>query len=685
MNINRRALSFYLLTIACLWVARIPALDPNETRLEDTGLIREIGFSKFRHVTIGSNSRQFRFTPRGDVIAIGSYGSVRLWKFPSGEPLHDVSGVASSYCIGFTDKGETFLVLNRREMNVYRFSVKSGRLVGTTPLLDVVDEKGSTRHWISDNGKWLTSTEVYGNVNVWDLASGKRVLRTSSSRCSPFYAPVTDEGVMTFWDNLFVERYRVQTGELLSRSNHYRKRVGLVSTPDGAMMGAYSLEESGFVFWDSATGAKSGQTIPFSSPKPRWGGSAVSADGSRFAWISPATHESQPELKLHDVPSGELLSTSKPVDGYLAANPVLSPDGRYALVTGDRCVFRPIDADNGRVVNPMPDHLYAIESLSFTPDGSKLLAGSRDRRQVWNAKSGEVVAVLSIEPHSSYCQAISDVEGISLRSGRQQLVVHDLKTGEPKRHLDLGGFLHSTRPHCQVGRNTIVVETSASEGRQIKQLDLGSGRTLNKRNLPTPKRLMGTGGEEEVLAPGGSQTYRREQKEPPSKLPNGRLDWGETDLVLSDRVSQEVTSRIPLPALSGIGLVISDNEKLVVVSATEDWQAFDQRSQTKGSTFLIFWDTSSKEARCTIKRERGSYYSSFSQLAITHDGKIVASLRDQKHIEIWDGSSGHLLQSLQSPRPVTVMDFSRDGNRLGTGHDDGTIRIWDTGKTMSLL
>jgi hypothetical protein len=64
-------------------------------------------------------------------------------------------------------------------------------------------------------------------------------------------------------------------------------------------------------------------------------------------------------------------------------------------------------------------------------------------------------------------------------------------------------------------------------------------------------------------------------------------------------------------------------------------------------------------------------------LAITPDGKLLASAGDDKSIKLWSVPGGELLKTLTGHvKKVNALAISPDGKLLASGSDDKTIRLW---------
>ena len=62
--------------------------------------------------------------------------------------------------------------------------------------------------------------------------------------------------------------------------------------------------------------------------------------------------------------------------------------------------------------------------------------------------------------------------------------------------------------------------------------------------------------------------------------------------------------------------------------------------------------------------------------------RLLASCNDD--LLFWDVAEGQLLHRIKQQSWVTAMGFAADGAVMATGHDDGTVRFWDTRSFASL-
>ncbi len=86
----------------------------------------------------------------------------------------------------------------------------------------------------------------------------------------------------------------------------------------------------------------------------------------------------------------------------------------------------------------------------------------------------------------------------------------------------------------------------------------------------------------------------------------------------------------------------------------------------------------------TLKGHKGNVLS----VALSPDGKTVASGSKDKTIKLWEVSSGDLLQTLRAHRgTVQALAFSPDGTFLASGSEDNTVKLWniEEGKVKETL
>lgn len=91
---------------------------------------------------------------------------------------------------------------------------------------------------------------------------------------------------------------------------------------------------------------------------------------------------------------------------------------------------------------------------------------------------------------------------------------------------------------------------------------------------------------------------------------------------------------------------------------------------------LRHWDAHGKELRRTFLSDLETLW------CFSPGAKLLASASDD--LLIWDVTEGTLIRRLKQTEWVTALAFSPDGATLATGHDDGSVRLWDA-RTQKLV
>ncbi len=97
---------------------------------------------------------------------------------------------------------------------------------------------------------------------------------------------------------------------------------------------------------------------------------------------------------------------------------------------------------------------------------------------------------------------------------------------------------------------------------------------------------------------------------------------------------------------------------------------------------LIWWDVEKREPTRSVK----AHELWIRQLAISPDGKIIASVADDMQCKLWNAESGELLRQFTDHKPITphnfpsmlfAVTFSPDGKFLATADKVGHVAIWE--------
>jgi WD40 repeat protein len=90
-------------------------------------------------------------------------------------------------------------------------------------------------------------------------------------------------------------------------------------------------------------------------------------------------------------------------------------------------------------------------------------------------------------------------------------------------------------------------------------------------------------------------------------------------------------------------------------------------------TVVNLWDVATGKVRATLT----GHTEQVRGVAITPDGKTVASIDVRSVLRVWDGATGKERGALRAPAFVQQLVFSPDGKRLAGGAGNNTVFLWD--------
>jgi WD40 repeat protein len=96
-----------------------------------------------------------------------------------------------------------------------------------------------------------------------------------------------------------------------------------------------------------------------------------------------------------------------------------------------------------------------------------------------------------------------------------------------------------------------------------------------------------------------------------------------------------------------------------------------------GDAVVRVWDASTGATRHTLSGHAGAVFA----VAFSPDGNTLVSGSADTTVKVWDAASGKERFTLRGhTKLITGLAFSPDGKNLLSGSHDGTVRVWDVGE-----
>jgi len=362
-----------------------------------------------------------------------------------------------------------------------------------------------------------------------------------------------------------------------------------------------------------------------------------------------------------------------------------SPDGRR-VVSGSRDKSARIwDASSGQQLLMLSGHTGGLNDAQFSPDGREVVTAAADRTaRLWDAASGKELRVLS--GHTDYlASATFSPDGLRIvtAGGDRTARVWDAASG--KQLLVLSGHTAVMRSAAYSADGKRIV-TCAFDG-TTRVWDATSGKQLLVINGPTS--LL----EWAAFSPDGRRivtaAYDKTARifDAASGLQLLVLN-GHADGVLSASYSPDgryvVTASLDRTARvwdasSGQQVRVLAGHRHYVHRAV--FSPDGRRIVTAASDRTArVWDAPGSEALLVLR----GHSEGLMDAVYSPDGARIVTASFDKTARVWDAASGEQRLVLRQSNLVTNAEFSADGRRIVTASNDLTARVWDAASSRPL-
>jgi len=551
------------------------------------------------------------------------------------------------------------------------------------------------------DGRSLVTANSAG-LRFWHVRSGVTLRRLpiheAPSLCSPDGRLVSDSNGQRVWDTATGKR-------LWYDEASSRFLVGLACfSGDGTLLVRARLPEdaNGVPDWgagatieilDARTGAVRERIVTATWQTGCGLPLACSPDGRAIA-----TKYSRAWLGLLDATAGEVRWWVH-AGWHKTPCPALafSPDGKALAIARDNGTVGILDTQTGaaRADFPLPTAPTLVRALAFSPGGALLAAGSDDTAvRLYDAARGQLLRTLGAPARRVRAVALSPDGGTVAAGGADGAVrLWDARAGVLRATL----AAHQA-PVCSLGFSPDgrLLASAAGQG-PAKLWDPQTGalvRALEVEEGDVASLAFSPNGA--TLAAGGTRGPLRERV--------ALLAWfdparGEPIRVLPghDRFPIEAiafsSDGRTLASLGGGYLRLRDARSgaLLATHTEEEWT--EHAASLPDCVVLGSGWHEAKLLNPSVAGHRARRvqvpWVSVSQMAISPDCTMLAAgYRFYPMLTLWSLATGEIVRTLNGhTNSVRSVAWSRDGTRLVSGSEDGTVKVWDpaAGRLLATL
>ena len=672
------------------------------------------------------------FNADGSLLASGGRDSaIKIWDVRTGRELRALAGHLGSITSLVFSKDGKILISGGLDSTIRYWEVDSGN---TTKVIRRPEPITSLA--LSPNGQMLASCSFGSEVVLLDLKTGEEItlLRghtkvVNSASFSPsgrLLATASNDNTIRLWELPTGREIRVltppstQTATPVVFDAATRRPMitpqqlntdcvtSVVFSPDGNTIGSasYSLRRydvNGIAFsttiWETSTGRKirtvdeymgggSSQFIFQPNHNSVAGSLSFAPDGKSLL----ATGYDY-SINQWDLRSGSLIKTLPVIkfDGDRKAfhetlakfqairwdpprSPTFTPDGKTAAIVLENTILI-WDVSAGKQTQYFGAHAAAITAVSFDATGTMLASASVLRpTRVWGLDS---IGSAKLFKHGAYP---SGAEALALSSNGNILATATLDIYRSNSHVDLWDARTGKKLRTFAGSSAENISISLDSRGKTLAIGRIDGNvcifdTDSGRRLRAFEKTAFTSNEVELSADGLILAYAAfgHLALQVPRTQNSPLDNPNVKELIGSGPKPHVTI---WNTETGTQLFTQNQE------ADTNFQVIalspDGRRLATGGSKTVVWDIAAH-------RILRSFDSPSSTLAFDSAGTLLAAAKGPA-IHVWDLDTGTEITQLTGHLGgVTSLSYSKDGARLASGSQDGSIRVWDLRKKKELL
>jgi WD40 repeat protein len=600
--------------------------------------IARLGTARLR---VDQHVRAFAFWPDDKTLAACcSDGSIRFWERSTGRECRRLQTPLSYlHAAVFIPKTKAIAILGG-EGKFILWDTAGEKTNWTVSLPDFDRREGCLV--ASPDGKLLAVPEQEGKVSLYETASGRKLRSLEEAEVqtlvfspdSTLVAIASRKPPVHLWDVRSGKKLR----DVPSPKAFPSKAIAFAR--DGKRIAVARFGQC--VVSETATGK---EVTRFEIRRETYaeitqGGLLFSADGKTLI-----TGHYREAIHFWDADTGK-RRFSRETRRQQGAWPVLSQDGKVlAEADQDGRGYRFIhllDPATGKEVGPPAEgHEYDLNFIAFSSDGKILLSGDQRTIRQWTTATGEPVRQIQ----GGYFD-----NNIALSIDRKLLArpwINQVELWDPDRDKPVRSLKYK-------GKDLMRAVAFSPDGKYL----------LSAHNKCSPEQ---------------------EEKEGKFEGQDGLHFW---DLASGKEIHHSFTPAADLYSV----LLITPDGRLAIAGSVKGRVSHDEGSasamtSSEGAGQLYLWHLPNGRAIRTLEGHRGAIRS----LALSGDGRLLASGSDDQTVRLWELISGKTLFTFSMAKTYPqIVALSPDGRLLATGTGPAraqpfTICLWSTATGKPVL